>query len=89
MDEFVIDPLSAALGFHYAKSAATSLNLQKHDVLSFVKTLLIVWTSAAFGEEIGYRRYLLSRAAEVGNRTKSADWVGLVAVSVLFGIGHY
>jgi len=51
--------------------------------------LLIVWTFAAFGEEIIYRGYLLTRAADLGGRTTAAYVVGMVFVSVLFGYGHY
>ena len=51
--------------------------------------LLIVWTFAAFGEEIAYRGYLLTRAAEIGRQTTAAYWVGIVLISVLFGFGHY
>ena len=51
--------------------------------------LLIVWTFAAFGEEIAYRGYLLTRAAEIGKQTTAAYWVGVVLISVLFGYGHY
>jgi len=51
--------------------------------------LLVVWSFAAFGEEIAYRGYLLTRAADLGNRTTAAYWIGIVVVSVLFGYGHY
>jgi uncharacterized protein len=51
--------------------------------------LLLVWTFAAFGEEIGYRGYLLTRAAEAGGRTTTAYWIGIVVVAILFGYGHY
>ena len=51
--------------------------------------LLVVWSFAAFGEEVAYRGYLLTRAADLGNRTKTAYFVGLVFVSILFGYGHY
>ena len=51
--------------------------------------LLVVWTFAAFGEEIAYRGYLLTRAADLGNRSAAAYWIGIVIVSVLFGYGHY
>ena len=51
--------------------------------------LALVWTFAAFGEEIGYRGYLLIRAADVGGRSKIAYWAGVLAVAVLFGYGHY
>jgi membrane protease YdiL (CAAX protease family) len=54
-----------------------------------LKWFLLVWTLAAFGEEIGYRGYLLNRAADTGGRSKAAYWLAVVAVSVLFGYGHY
>src|SRR6266849_4821849 len=54
-----------------------------------LRWLFIVWTFAAFGEEIGYRGYLVTRAADVGARSKAAYWVAVLMVSVLFGYGHY
>jgi membrane protease YdiL (CAAX protease family) len=51
--------------------------------------LLVVWTFAAFGEEIAYRGYLLTRAADIGSRSVAAYWTGIVLVSILFGYGHY
>ena len=51
--------------------------------------LLIVWTFAAFGEEIAYRGYLLTRAADIGGRSITAYWMGIVFVAILFGYGHY
>jgi membrane protease YdiL (CAAX protease family) len=51
--------------------------------------LLLVWTFAAFGEEIAYRGYLLTRAADIGRRSTTAYWLGIVLVSILFGYGHY
>jgi membrane protease YdiL (CAAX protease family) len=52
-------------------------------------SLLIVWTFAAFGEELSYRGYLLTRAAEMLGRSDIAYWAGMILVSVLFGFGHY
>ncbi|MGH8174474.1 MAG: CPBP family intramembrane glutamic endopeptidase, partial [Rhodanobacteraceae bacterium] len=49
----------------------------------------LVWTFAAFGEEISYRGYLLTRAADLGKRSTLAYWIGIVFVSILFGYGHY
>ena len=89
MGQFVTEPLAAAMGLHAAKSAATSLGLHKGDIWSLLKTLAVIWTFAAFGEEIGYRRYLLGRAADLGNRSGIAYWIALPVVSALFGIGHY
>jgi membrane protease YdiL (CAAX protease family) len=49
----------------------------------------IVWTWAAFGEEFGYRGYLLTRAADLGNGSAGAYLAGMVFVAVLFGLGHF
>jgi len=51
--------------------------------------LLIVWTFASFGEELSYRGYLLTRAADTLGRSNPAYWAAMIAVSVLFGFGHY
>jgi uncharacterized protein len=48
-----------------------------------------VWTFAAFGEEIGYRGYLLNRAAKVVGSSRVALVIGLLWSSVLFGFGHW
>ena len=54
-----------------------------------LKWFLLVWTFAAIGEEIGYRGYLINRAADAGGRSKAVYWIAVVLVSVLFGYGHY
>ena len=63
------------------------------DITGDVKTaalyLLIVWGFAAFGEEIAYRGYLLTRAADLGARSTAAYLFGIVIVAILFGYGHY
>jgi uncharacterized protein len=51
--------------------------------------LLIVWTFASFGEELSYRGYLLTRAADMFGRSNLAYWVAMIVVSLLFGFGHY
>jgi membrane protease YdiL (CAAX protease family) len=51
--------------------------------------LLIVWTFASFGEELSYRGYLLTRAADICGRSNLAYWAAIIVVSLLFGFGHY
>ena len=52
-------------------------------------SLLIVWTFASFGEELSYRGYLLTRAADTFGRSNFAYWAAMIVVSLLFGFGHY
>ena len=49
----------------------------------------LVWTWAAFGEEVSYRGYLLGRSADALGRSPAAYAAAAVASSVLFGYGHF
>ena len=51
--------------------------------------LLLVWSFAAFAEEIGYRDYPMTCAAEFPGKSHAAWWTAVVIVAVLFGFGHY
>jgi CAAX protease family protein len=83
----VIDPLTAH--FWPPAIAPEGTNEIAGHVKVALQWFLLVWTFAAFGEEIGYRGYLINRAADAGGRTKVAYWAGVLLVSVLFGYGHY
>ncbi len=87
LGEFVIDPLTA----HFwplatAPSEAASIT---HNLKYALMMLGVVWTFAAFGEEISYRGYILTRAADIGRRSTLAYWIALIPMSVLFGLGHF
>jgi len=87
LGQFVIEPIT---GFFWpAPSAPELANEIAGNAKVALLALLLVWTFAAFGEEIAYRGYLLTRAADVGKRSTTAYWVGIVLVSILFGYGHY
>ena len=87
LGDLVIEPLAAH--FWPPIIAPAGANAITGNIKMAAITLLLVWTWAAFGEEIGYRGYLLTRAAEIGGRTTAAYWIGIVVVAVLFGYGHY
>jgi len=53
--------------------------------LNALAALAFVWIFAAFGEEVSYRAYLTTRAADV---TKSW-WAAALITSILFGLGHF
>ena len=87
LGEFVIDPFTSR--FWPAAVAPVGASEITGSIKVALLALLIVWTFAAFGEEIAYRGYLLTRAADLGRRSAAAYWVGVVLVSILFGYGHY
>lgn len=87
LGQFVIDPITA----HFwppAIAPSGSENIAGNWKVA-LEWLALVWTFAAFGEEISYRGYLITRAADVGQRSKAAYWIAVVLVAVLFGYGHY
>ena len=87
LGQFVIEPIT---GFFWPPPSAPELanEIAGNGKIALL-ALLLVWTLAAFGEEIVYRGYLLTRAADIGRRSTMAYWLGIVLVSVLFGYGHY
>jgi membrane protease YdiL (CAAX protease family) len=84
---FVIDPLTAR--FWPPAIAPAEAEGIAGNVAKAAQILVLVWTFAAFGEEIAYRGYLLTRAADLGRRSNAAYWAAMLFVSVLFGYGHY
>jgi membrane protease YdiL (CAAX protease family) len=87
LGQLVIDPLTAH--FWPAAVAPSGSEEIKGHILAAVEWLGLVWTFAAFGEEIGYRGYLLNRAADAGGGTRVAYGVAAALSAVLFGYGHY
>lgn len=87
LGQFVTDPIAA----HFWPPAVGPRGFEQiaGHRMEALRWLGIVWTFAAFGEEIGYRGYLVTRAADVAGHCKIGYWVGVLLVSVLFGIGHY
>jgi membrane protease YdiL (CAAX protease family) len=59
LGQFVVDPLTAH--FWPAAIAPSNVNEITGHVMAALRWLLIVWTFAAFGEEIVYRGYLVTR----------------------------
>ncbi|HJT98277.1 MAG TPA: CPBP family intramembrane glutamic endopeptidase [Rhodanobacteraceae bacterium] len=87
LGEFVVDPLTA-LAWPPAVAPAGVESIAG-DWRTAMLYLGIVWSFAAFGEEIGYRGYLMNRAADIGGRTRRAEWIAVVFSAILFGLGHY
>jgi membrane protease YdiL (CAAX protease family) len=87
LGQFVVEPITGH--FWPAPTAPALANEITGNVKVALLALLLVWTFAAFGEEIAYRGYLLTRAADIGGRSTTSYWFGIVLVSLLFGYGHY
>ena len=84
---FVLDPLTAR--FWPPSHSPSIASRVPHNPLGALSALAVVWTFAAFGEEVSYRGYLTRRAAEWGAGTRMAWAAATLAVSILFGYGHY
>lgn len=87
LGEYVIDPLTSRI-WPPAIAPAGASDIPGNMKMALL-ALLIVWTFAAFGEEIAYRGYLLGRAADLGKKSPAAYLLGVVFVSILFGYGHF
>ena len=87
LSDFVIEPLTSTIW--------PPENLPEHadeiagNLGNALLALALVWTFAAFGEELAYRGYLLNRAAEAFGNTPTAFWLAAVVSAVLFGVGHF
>ncbi len=87
LGDFVIDPLTQRF---WPPAAAPSVADDLAGNAGQALLLLgLVWTFAAFGEEIAYRGYLLNRAADALGGSVGASWAAVVVSAVLFGFGHF
>jgi len=86
--ELVVGPLASRIwpGPQHVSNTLASAALGWRQALI---TLLIIWTFAAFGEELSYRGYLLTRAADIFGRSRAAYFLGTILVAVLLGFAHY
>ena len=86
--ELVVGPLAAHFWPEpqHVSSLITGL---AHNWKFALRNLAIVWIFAGLGEELGYRGYLLNRAADLGSRSKFAYIAAMLFVAVLFGLGHF
>lgn len=49
----------------------------------------LIWTLAAFGEEIAYRGFIVTRLSKIFGSTQTSLIVAVIFSSIIFGIGHY
>ena len=67
--ELVVGPLAAHF-WPEPQHISSLINGLAHNWKFALRNLVIIWVFAGFGEELGYRGYLLNRAADLGSRSK-------------------
>lgn len=87
LSDFVIEPLASTIWPPQELPAGADGIVG--NAANALIALGIVWTFAAFGEEIAYRGFLLNRGAEALGNTPLAFWLAATSSAVLFGFGHY
>lgn len=58
------------------------------NIPALITGLLVVWTLAAFGEELIFRGYLMNTLARAFRQEKTGWIAACIVNSVIFGIGH-
>lgn len=86
LGQFIVDPLIRPF-LHYTARANPLDTIR--GASGILRWLGIIWTYAAFGEEIGYRGYLLNRVADLGGGSRFALLTGLLWSSAMFGVAHW
>lgn len=87
LSEFVTEPLISR--FTHKQTDLSDFKPLVGNTALFIIYFVLIWTLAAFGEELVYRGYTMNRMADIGNRTSLSWLISLLLVSGLFGIGHY
>jgi membrane protease YdiL (CAAX protease family) len=87
LGDFVVGPITSQ--FWPAIRAPLGMDEIRGHLSVVLMYLPIVWIFAGFGEEIGYRGFLLEKLSHMLGGTRTADVLGVLGSSVLFGFGHY
>lgn len=87
LKDMVVEPIGHF--FWPAPQHVSSIISQSHGLSHTMQSLLFVWVFAAFGEEIGYRGFMLRRAVDVFGPSRSGNAAALIIASVAFGFGHF
>lgn len=82
-----------ALGFEFLKQVPAGATERWGDVAGslphYLLWLAIVWTAAAFGEEMFFRGYLITRLRQLGPANWFGSVVAVVIPALIFGYGHF
>lgn len=86
--QYLVEPLAAHF-WPQPEQISSVITSSAHNWKSALLGMVVVWTFAAFGEELGFRGYLLSRAADLFGRSNLAYLAAMLYVAVLFGFAHF
>lgn len=82
-----------ALGWEFLKTIPEGVEVRWGDVEGNLPMLLlwlgIVWTAAAFGEEMFFRGFLVTRAMTLIQGVPLAAVFAVILPALLFGLGHF
>lgn len=82
-----------ALGWTFMKAVPQGVEERWGDVQGNLPMLLvwlgIVWTAAAFGEELFFRGFLITRASALFRGVPLAPAFAVLLPALLFGLGHF
>lgn len=87
LSDLVIEPLTATI-WPAAKLPEGADEITGNPSMALM-TLALVWSFAAFGEEISYRGFLLNRGGDALGGSPLAFWISAVLTAILFGYGHF
>ena len=86
--------IAAAVGFAWVAGGlepaeATGLEYLRGNLPMLFATLLVVYVTASFSEEVIYRAFLMNRIAELGGGSRTSWMAALGLSSVVFGLAHF
>jgi hypothetical protein len=89
LKDFVTEPVAHWIWRQPEKTPSLLTDLHQHSGTHAAMSLAVVWTFAAFGEELAYRALLLRRTADALEGSQAGYFVAAVFSSFLFGFGHF
>ncbi len=84
----ILDLLKPLTGTLPAENLSVFSNMAGHNIPALLGWLVVTWTVAAFGEEIGDRGYLITRLTDLLGKSWLAWTLSLLIAAAIFASGH-
>ncbi len=72
----------------FGKMNLSDFDAIKGNPMAFIMILLYSWVSAALGEEVFFRGYVLNRIKDFFEGSKTGTFLALLLSSIIFSFGH-